>query len=429
MKLVYKILVAIPVGLLVFYAAIVGQPQPDYIQAAIIGGAALLLSALTVFLDRIFKLNGETLFCISIGAFLGLIAGSYLQQLVNSFVLNLPGLMQLVYLVPVVFFGYVGSLFARSPGLRIFGGGVGGGHAAKDEENYGSTAKLLDTSVIIDGRILDIAETKFVSGPFIIPNFVLREIQLISDSPDPIKRNRGRRGLEMLNKLQQRTDIVVKISYLDYTDTREVDAKLVKAAIETGAQLVTNDFNLNKVAELQGVEVLNLNSLTNALKPVVLPGEDILIDIIKEGKDENQGIGYLEDGTMVVVENGGQMQGKTVKVNVTSIIQTAAGKMIFTRAQGVVETDDDMRGGDHGGGHNEGGRRRRRRGGGGGDRNRDDRGGDRNRDDRGGDRGPERNDRPDRPERHEREDHGNRDPSSDNSGDREPVGNGGRRRR
>jgi uncharacterized protein YacL len=416
MKLVYKILVAIPVGLLVFYAAIAGQTQPDYIQAAIIGGAALLLSALTVFLDRIFRLNGETLFCISIGAFLGLIAGSYLQQIVSSFALNLAGLTQLVYLVPVVFFGYVGSLFARSPGLKIFGGG--GGHGMKDEENYGSTAKLLDTSVIIDGRILDIAETKFVSGPFIIPNFVLREIQLISDSADPIKRNRGRRGLEMLNKLQQRTDIVVKISYLDYTDTREVDAKLVKAAIETGAQLVTNDFNLNKVAELQGVEVLNLNSLTNALKPVVLPGEDILIDIIKEGKDENQGIGYLEDGTMVVVENGGQMQGKTVKVNVTSIIQTAAGKMIFTRAQGVVESDDDSRGGDQGGGQNDGGRRRRRRGGG-GDRNRgEDRGGDRN----------DRNDRGERGERNE-QDHGNRDPAADGSGDREQVGGGGGRRR
>ncbi len=417
MKPVYKVLVALPVGLLVFYAAIAGQTQPDYIQAAIIGGAALLLSALTVFFDRIFRLNGETLFCISIGAFLGLIAGSYLQQIVSSFALNLSGLTQLVYLVPVVFFGYVGSLFARSPGLKIFGGG---GHAMKDEENYGSTAKLLDTSVIIDGRILDIAETKFVSGPFIIPNFVLREIQLISDSADPIKRNRGRRGLEMLNKLQQRTDIVVKISYLDYTDTREVDAKLVKAAIETGAQLVTNDFNLNKVAELQGVEVLNLNSLTNALKPVVLPGEDILIDIIKEGKDENQGIGYLEDGTMVVVENGGQMQGKTVKVNVTSIIQTAAGKMIFTRAQGVVESDDDQ-GGGSGGGQNEGGRRRRRRGGGGNrndDRDRGDRG------DRGGDRNNERSERNDRG--NDRDDSGS---SSDNSGERESVGGGGGRRR
>lgn len=409
MKLVYKALAAAAIGLLVLYAAVAGQSQPDIASAGIIGAIALLLSLAILFLDRLVRISGETLFCISIGAFLGLVAGSYLQQIVGSFGLNVSGLPQLIYLVPVLFFGYVGRVFAGSPGLKIFGGGQAG---ANEEEQYGSTAKLLDTSVVIDGRILDIAETKFVSGPFIIPNFVLREIQLISDSPDPIKRNRGRRGLEMLNKLQQRTDIVVKISYLDYTDTREVDAKLVKAAIETGAQLVTNDFNLNKVAELQGVEVLNLNSLTNALKPVVLPGEDILIDIIKEGKDENQGIGYLEDGTMVVVENGGSMQGKTVKVNVTSIIQTAAGKMIFTRAQGVVESDDDGSGGGHGGGPDghggggSGGRRRRRRGGGG---NRDDRG-DRDRNsDRGGDGGD----------------------SGDGGGDREAVGGGGggRRRR
>lgn len=405
MKLVYKALAAVAVGLLVLYAAVAGQQEPDFATAGIIGSIALLLSLAILFLDRLVRISGETLFCISIGAFLGLVAGSYLQQLVASFGVSVSGLPQLIYLVPVLFFGYVGGVFAGSPGLKIFGGG--GQTGLHEEEQYGSTAKLLDTSVVIDGRILDIAETKFVSGPFIIPNFVLREIQLISDSPDPIKRNRGRRGLEMLNKLQQRTDIVVKISYLDYTDTREVDAKLVKAAIETGAQLVTNDFNLNKVAELQGVEVLNLNSLTNALKPVVLPGEDILIDIIKEGKDENQGIGYLEDGTMVVVENGGSMQGKTVKVNVTSIIQTAAGKMIFTRAQGVVESDDDGSGGhsDGSGGGGGGGRRRRRRGGG----NRDDRGGDR---ERNSDRG------------------GNSDGGSDGDGggDREAVG-GGRRRR
>ncbi|HMZ60840.1 MAG TPA: TRAM domain-containing protein, partial [Leptospiraceae bacterium] len=166
----------------------------------------------------------------------------------------------------------------------------------------------------------------------ILPNFVLREIQLISDSSDPIKRARGRRGLDMLNKLQRKGSIEVKITYQDYTDTREVDAKLIKLARDTGGKVVTNDFNLNKVAELQGVKVLNLNNLANALKPVVLPGEEFGIQVIKEGKDENQGIGYLEDGTMVVIENGGHLVGKEVKVSVTSIIQTAAGKMIFTKA-------------------------------------------------------------------------------------------------
>jgi uncharacterized protein YacL len=194
-----------------------------------------------------------------------------------------------------------------------------------------SKTKILDTSIIIDGRIIDIAATGFLEPPFLVPNFVLREIQLISDSPDAIKRNRGRRGLDMLNQLQKRSDLEVKISYKDYTETREVDQKLIRLAKDTGGYLVTNDFNLNKVAELQGIRVLNMNNLANALKPVVLPGEELELQVIKEGKDENQGIAYLEDGTMVVVEGGGKLIGKKVKINVTSVIQTNAGKMVFTK--------------------------------------------------------------------------------------------------
>ncbi|MBX3723263.1 MAG: TRAM domain-containing protein [Turneriella sp.] len=194
-----------------------------------------------------------------------------------------------------------------------------------------SKTKILDTSIIIDGRIIDIAATGFLEPPFLVPNFVLREIQLISDSPDAIKRNRGRRGLDMLNQLQKRSDLEVKISYKDYTETREVDQKLIRLAKETGGYLVTNDFNLNKVAELQGIRVLNMNNLANALKPVVLPGEELELQVVKEGKDENQGIAYLEDGTMVVVEGGGKLIGKKVKINVTSVIQTNAGKMVFTK--------------------------------------------------------------------------------------------------
>lgn len=194
-----------------------------------------------------------------------------------------------------------------------------------------SKTKILDTSIIIDGRIIDIAATGFLEPPFLVPNFVLREIQLISDSPDAIKRNRGRRGLDMLNQLQKRSDLEVKISYKDYTETREVDQKLIRLAKDTGGYLVTNDFNLNKVAELQGVRVLNMNNLANALKPVVLPGEEIELQVVKEGKDENQGIAYLEDGTMVVIEGGGKLIGKKVKINVTSVIQTNAGKMVFTK--------------------------------------------------------------------------------------------------
>jgi len=194
-----------------------------------------------------------------------------------------------------------------------------------------SRTKILDTSIIIDGRIIDIAATGFLEPPFLVPNFVLREIQLISDSPDAIKRNRGRRGLDMLNQLQKRSDLEVKISYKDYTETREVDQKLIRLAKDTGGYLVTNDFNLNKVAKLQGIRVLNMNNLANALKPVVLPGEELELQVVKEGKDENQGIAYLEDGTMVVVEGGGKLIGKKVKINVTSVIQTNAGKMVFTK--------------------------------------------------------------------------------------------------
>ncbi len=203
------------------------------------------------------------------------------------------------------------------------------------------SGKILDSSVIIDGRILKIAKTNFIEGSFIIPNFVLREIQLISDSSDPVKRNRGRRGLDMLNELQKLNNIEVKISYVDYPEIRDVDSKLVRLARDINGKLITNDFNLEKVAEVQGIQVLNLNALTEALRPIVLPGEELKIQIVKEGKDENQGIGYLDDGTMVVIEDGKELIGKIVKVTVTSIIQTAAGKMIFTKAQGpIVENNN-----------------------------------------------------------------------------------------
>lgn len=369
MNIVFRLIPALVAGAVVYVGGI--QGQADSALAGILAGVAVVVSLLIVFVDRIFKkVDGELLFLTATGVFLGLASGFFLRQLTAAWGVTSPAAASFIFAVPVVFFGYVGMQFGRYPGLRILGGARGG---AEGKEPGGSTEKILDTSVIIDGRILDIVQTNFIEGPFIIPNFVLREIQLISDSPDPIKRNRGRRGLEMLNLLQQNDTVKVKISYADYTDTREVDAKLVKLARETGGKLVTNDFNLNKVAELQGVEVLNLNNLTNALKPVVLPGEDILIDIIKEGKDENQGIGYLEDGTMVVVENGGGLVGKSTRVNVTSIIQTAAGKMIFTRASSDEtsgERDDRSRRRDGG----RGGRQFNQGGGGGNQRDRQDRG-------------------------------------------------------
>ncbi|MBN1531130.1 MAG: TRAM domain-containing protein [Spirochaetes bacterium] len=191
--------------------------------------------------------------------------------------------------------------------------------------------KILDTSVIIDGRIADICDTGFLEGILVIPNFVLNELQMIADSADSIKRNRGRRGLDILNKMQKDQSIMVKISDMDFPDINEVDAKLVKLAKVMNAKVITNDFNLNKVAEFHGVKVLNINQLSNSLKPVVLPGEEMSVLLLKEGKDLNQAIGYLDDGTMVVVENGRRRLNEEVDVIVTSVLQTTAGRMIFTR--------------------------------------------------------------------------------------------------
>ncbi|MCM8794972.1 MAG: hypothetical protein NC819_04130 [Candidatus Omnitrophica bacterium] len=192
---------------------------------------------------------------------------------------------------------------------------------------------LLDTSVIIDGRIADICQTKFIEGRLIVPRFVLKELQQIADSQDPIKRNRGRRGLDVLARLQKTPQIDIKISEEDFPETKEVDAKLVKLAKLIGSKVLTNDFNLNKIAELQGVAVLNINELANALKPVVLPGELLETRLIKEGKEYNQAVAYLDDGTMVVVEQGRGLIGQTVRVLVTSVLQTAAGRMIFAKPE------------------------------------------------------------------------------------------------
>ncbi|MCU0652032.1 MAG: PIN domain-containing protein [Candidatus Omnitrophica bacterium] len=190
---------------------------------------------------------------------------------------------------------------------------------------------VVDTSVIIDGRILDIMKTKFLEGKIVIPKFVLKELQQIADSTDPIKRQRGRRGLEMLHTIQKEASQDINLHEEEFSDTPEVDAKLVKLAKLMDAKILTVDFNLNRVASLQGIKVLNINELANALKPVVFPGEMMQVKLIKEGKEHNQAIGYLEDGTMVVVEEGRKLLGQEIKVMVTSVLQTQAGRMIFTK--------------------------------------------------------------------------------------------------
>ncbi len=195
----------------------------------------------------------------------------------------------------------------------------------------GVAGKILDTSVLIDGRIVDIAESGFLEGRIIVPRFVLHELQLVADSSDSGKRNRGRRGLDVVQLLQKQPRIRLEVSGEDFPETREVDLKLIELAKRLQAKIVTNDFNLNKLAQVQGLTVLNINELANSLKPVVLPGEVMRVFILKEGKEHNQGVAYLDDGTMVVVDNARRMISKTVDVIVTSVLQTTAGKMIFGR--------------------------------------------------------------------------------------------------
>ena len=201
----------------------------------------------------------------------------------------------------------------------------------KNKHNEKICPKILDTSVIIDGRIFDICQTGFVEGPLVIPGFVLNELRHISDSADGLKRNRGRRGLDILNKIQKELSIETQIYEEDFPEIAEVDAKLLKLAQVLNGKVVTNDFNLNKVAEFQGVPVLNINELANAIKPVLLPGEEMKVVVMKDGKEASQGITYLDDGTMIVVEGGRKFISEEIMVVVTSVLQTAAGRMIFAK--------------------------------------------------------------------------------------------------
>ncbi len=199
------------------------------------------------------------------------------------------------------------------------------------EHNTGKSYKILDTSVIIDGRISDICDTAFIEGDLVVPQFILKELQLVADSSDSVKRQRGRRGMEVLDHLRKSSQISVVITEIDFPEVKDVDSKLIELAKNMDAKIITNDFNLNKIAQLQGVPVLNINELANALKPVVLPGETINVFILKEGKEKDQGVAYLDDGTMVVVDNSRKMMGQNVEITVTSVLQTTVGKMIFGR--------------------------------------------------------------------------------------------------
>lgn len=234
-------------------------------------------------------------------------------------------------IVLTLLFGYLGfqvGFKKRDELLSLFSRGK---KKVNEEETEKKELKILDTSVIIDGRIADICQTGFLEGTIVIPQFVLEELQHIADSSDVLKRNRGRRGLDILNRIQKELSIKVEIYEGDFEDIQEVDSKLVKLAKVVNGIVVTNDFNLNKVCEFQGVSVLNINDLANAVKPVVLPGEEMKVQVIKDGKEQNQGIAYLDDGTMIVVEDGRDYIGKYIDVLVTSVLQTSAGRMIFAK--------------------------------------------------------------------------------------------------
>lgn len=237
-----------------------------------------------------------------------------------------------LYLIVAIFWGYLGVFFAtRMVFVQSIGNLFNSSGRGKVLMGAPTSIKLLDTSVIVDGRIQDICRAGFLDGTLMVPRFVLNELQTIADSADTLKRNRGRRGLDVLHNLQK--DPGIEFSNKDYDDIG-VDAKLVKMALELSAGLVTTDFNLNKVAQLQGLKVLNINELANAVKPVVLPGEEMVVEIIKEGKESGQGVGYLDDGTMIVVEGGKRHISEKIPTEVTSVIQTVAGKMIFARIHG-----------------------------------------------------------------------------------------------
>jgi uncharacterized protein YacL len=301
-----------------------------YVLGGVIGRR--LLKTLNWLEGRIQKLPTADLLL----AIVGLVAGLVIAWLISIpfGYIKIPFLQFSVAMFSFAILGYLGvriSLKKRDD-LHIFMRNV---PARRTDTSNGSksfdfgSSKLLDTSVIIDGRIADVARTGFVEGTLTVPRFVLRELQMVADSEDSLKRNRGRRGLDILKTLQNEPNLNLEILERDFPDLADVDAKLVRLGGETRSPILTNDYNLNKVAELQGVQVLNLNDLANALKPVVLPGEEMMVGIIREGKEQGQGVGYLDDGTMVVVDGARVHVGQEVDVMVTSVLQTPAGRMIF----------------------------------------------------------------------------------------------------
>ena len=295
----------------------------EWVSAAVGAGAA---GAIIVFELRVRALSLKRLIGAVAGSVMGIFGASLFCMVLRG-ALPSGATSAVLQVFVLLLMTYVGLLVGASKGDLLNPAALGTVFAA--DRPTRRSAKVLDTSVIIDGRIADIAETGFLDGLIVIPQFVLRELQLVADSADSLKRNRGRRGLDILQRLQKTASVTIQIVEDDFPSVREVDLKLIELAKLYEGKIITNDFNLNKVAQLQGVAVLNINELANSLKPIVLPGEVMRVFILKEGKEYNQGVAYLDDGTMVVVDNARKMIGKTIDISVTSVLQTTAGKMIF----------------------------------------------------------------------------------------------------
>lgn len=318
--------------LFLFISGIIGYLTFEPAGSAILGGFLGLVVAIVIIVSEMGmrKVSVRGLSSVVFGLVLGLIMVKFVTDAISSLASIPKPVMDNLRLILAMIFCYLGMVI----GLR-----------GKDEfsiiipyvrmrrQDQPEGMSILDTSMIIDGRIIDIYKTKFIDGKLILPRFVLKELQQIADSTDPMKRQRGRRGLEILHAMQKEYAQALSLHEEEFPETKEVDAKLVKLAKLLEAKILTVDFNLNRVATLQGVVVLNINELANALKPVVFPGEQMQVKLIKEGKEHNQAVGYLEDGTMVVVEEGRRILGQEVKVVVTSVLQTQAGRMIFTKIE------------------------------------------------------------------------------------------------
>jgi uncharacterized protein YacL len=322
-------------GLIIFRLIIIGLISlagwfypPFNLDKEIGAAVAFVFGAVVMLLETKirkaqFKVIWSSTLGTVIGLFLGWMLGSIYQSVVQS--PDMASFIRIFFLLTMPYIGFLvgnrkSEWFDPAHVLRFF-----------KEKSSGRSYKILDTSVIIDGRIADICDTAFIEGTLVVPQFILKELQLVADSPDGLKRQRGRRGLEVLDHLQKSSQVSVIISEIDFPDVRDVDSKIIECAKHLDAKIITNDFNLNKIAQLQGITVLNINELANALKPVVLPGESMKVFILKEGKEKEQGVAYLDDGTMVVVDNSRRMIGQTISITVTSVLQTTVGKMIFGR--------------------------------------------------------------------------------------------------